>query len=60
MLQKLPVSDFRYLSEKEVADFDLTGESWQLDGEKGYVIKCDIGYPKVKNALAIVPMFILN
>ena len=46
MLQKLPVSDFNYLSEEEIKKFDLTGAEWDVDGEFGFFLLCDIDYPE--------------
>ncbi len=40
---KLPYKDFRWMSESEIATFDLTQN---FDGDKGYFIECDLHYPK--------------
>ena len=42
-LKKLPYKDFRFLTNEEIENFDLTQD---FDGDKGYFIECDIKYPK--------------
>lgn len=41
-LQKLPIRDFRWLSEEEMLKFDLFQDT---EGPKGYFVECDIHYP---------------
>jgi hypothetical protein len=43
MSQKLPVSDFRFLSKQELTTVDFLTTS--VDSSTGYVIECDIQYP---------------
>lgn len=40
---KLPHKDFRWLTESEIATFDLTQD---FDKNKGYFVECDLHYPK--------------
>ncbi len=42
MTQKLPMRDFRFLSEKEVSQFDI--DKVDIDGDKGYLIECSLHY----------------
>ena len=44
-MAKLPVSDFTFLSEKEIADWDMSGSTWDLEGTHGYICTVDIHYP---------------
>jgi hypothetical protein len=44
MMRKLPLSDFVWMEKHEIEDFDIT--SIDLDGDKGYIIECDLRYPK--------------
>jgi len=39
----LPVGDFKFLSERELADFDVASVS--ADSETGYFVECDLRYP---------------
>ena len=59
MVQKLPVSDFIFLTEEQIAQFDLTGKTWDLEGDHGYYIECDIDIPpeihKKTNAYPLCP-----
>lgn len=41
-LQKLPIRDFRWLSNDEITDFNLYQDTEDL---KGYFVECDIHYP---------------
>ena len=44
MCNKLPYSDFRFLNDKEINEFDL--DSVVEDSEMGYILQCDLEYPK--------------
>ena len=56
-MQKLPKSDFRWLSKEEINQFDI--DSVDLEGDLGYIIECDLEYPKnihnTHNALTLAP-----
>lgn len=41
-LEKLPLKDFRWLSNEEIGKLDL---SQDFDADKGYIIECDLHYP---------------
>ena len=41
---RLPVGDFKFLTESELADFDV--ESVSADSETGYFVECDLRYPE--------------
>jgi hypothetical protein len=41
---KLPISDFTWLTEEEISKFDIL--KTDLDGDIGYIIECDLHYPK--------------
>ena len=41
---KLPKSDFTWLDEEETAEFDVN--TLDLEGDFGYIIECDLYYPK--------------
>lgn len=43
-MMKLPISDFEWMSEDEIKDFDILTK--ELDGSTGYIIECDLHYPK--------------
>ena len=43
MSQPLPVKNFRFLSQEEIADFDLM--SVPTNGDTGYIVECDLKYP---------------
>lgn len=43
-MMKLPLKDFEWMSEEEIANFDIN--TINLDGEFGYIIECDLHYPK--------------
>ena len=43
-MMKLPLKDFRWLSEQEIEAFDI--QNVNLDGDTGYIIECDLHYPK--------------
>lgn len=43
-MQKLPQSGLRWLTESELSDFQIN--STDLDGDDGYIIECDLHYPK--------------
>ncbi len=42
MIQKLPVSNIRWMSQEEIDNFDLTGKEWKLDGNEGYWFEVDL------------------
>ena len=44
MIQSLPVSDFKFLLEKEINRFDL--DSIDENSETGYIMECDLEYCK--------------
>ena len=44
MGMKLPKSDFRWLTEPEIDDFDV--DNLDLEGDLGYIIECDLHFPK--------------
>ena len=44
-MQPLPLRDFRELSSKEVAQFDLDPSTWHLDGDVGFWLCIDIDIP---------------
>ena len=44
MIQSLPVSDFKFLSEKEINRFDL--DSIDENSETGYILECNLEYCK--------------
>ena len=57
-MQKLPKSDFRWMTETEIAAFDI--KSADLEGSLGYLIECDLSYPKkihnnFHNCLTLAP-----
>ena len=39
----LPVGNFKFLTERELADFDITNVS--TDSDIGYFVECDLRYP---------------
>ena len=43
MCQPLPVGNFRFLSQEEIAGFDLM--SVPSHGDTGYIVECDLKYP---------------
>ena len=43
MSEPLPVGNFRFLDDNEIAQFDVT--SIPTDSEIGYIIECDLTYP---------------
>jgi hypothetical protein len=43
MSQKLPVKDFRFLSDEEISNIDFCAVS--DDAETGYFVECDLEYP---------------
>ena len=43
-MEKLPQSDFEWMSEEEIDDFCI--DNINLDGDIGYIIECDLKYPK--------------
>ena len=43
-MMKLPISDFEWMTEEEIANFDINKQ--HLDGDTGYIIECDLHYPK--------------
>ena len=49
MIQPLPVSDFKFLSEKEINKFDLNFIS--ENSEIGYILECDLEHPVELNDL---------
>lgn len=42
-IQKLPINNFRWLTDEEIRDFNFSSN---FNGEKGYLIECDLHYPK--------------
>jgi len=44
MSEPLPVRNFRFLSQIEIAEFDLM--SIPAYGDMGYIVECDLEYPK--------------
>ena len=44
MSQSLPVSDFKFLTEKKINNFDL--DSVTENSQTGYILECDLKYPK--------------
>ena len=44
MSQSLLVSDFKFLTQKEINNFDL--DSISKNSETGYILECDLKYPK--------------
>ena len=44
MIQPLPVSDFNFLTEKEINKFNLNSIS--ENSELGYILECDLKYPE--------------
>ena len=44
MIQPLPVSDFKFLSKKEVSRIDLG--SVRENNKIGYILECDLEYPE--------------
>lgn len=57
-MQKLPKSDFRWFTDDEVNQFDIN--SVDLEGSNGYLIECDLKYPKklhnnFHNCLTLAP-----
>jgi hypothetical protein len=44
MMGKLPQSGFTWMSKEEIDLFDI--EKIDLDGDEGYIIECDLKYPK--------------
>ena len=44
MIQPLPVSDFKFLTQKEINKFDLNPIS--ENSEIGYILECDLKYPE--------------
>lgn len=43
-MMKLPLKDFEWMTEDEISHFDIN--SANLDGDTGYIIECDLKYPK--------------
>lgn len=56
-MQKLPKSDFTWLNEQEIADFDVN--KIDLEGDFGFMVECDLHYPKklhkLHNNLTLAP-----
>ena len=47
MIQPLPVSDFKFLTKKEINKFDLNFISENSENsEKGYILESDLEYPE--------------
>ena len=44
MSEPLPVGNFRFLDQDEIADFDIM--TIPADGDTGYIIECDLTYPE--------------
>ena len=60
-MQKMPKSDFRWLDENEIKNFDI--DATDLEGDLGYIIECDLKYPKklhnnFHNCLTLAPEFL--
>lgn len=58
MMQKLPKSDFKWLSDDEIKKFDIS--SVDIEGDMGYILECDLKYPKAihndaHNCLTLAP-----
>jgi len=43
-MMKLPISDFEWMTQNEIENFDISKE--YLDGDTGYILECDLHYPK--------------
>jgi hypothetical protein len=43
-MMKLPISNFEWMTPNEIDQFDIFKED--LDGDTGYIIECDLHYPK--------------
>lgn len=43
-MMKLPLREFEWMTEDEIEDFDINNVN--LDGDIGYIIECDLHYPK--------------
>jgi len=43
-MSKLPHTNFEWLTEKEIENFDVLKEN--LDGSVGFIVECDLHYPK--------------
>lgn len=41
---KLPMKDFKWMTDEEVQNFDI--DTVNLDGNTGYIIECDLHYPR--------------
>lgn len=56
-MMKLPKADFRWLNESELNEFDIN--QLDLEGDTGYIIECDLHYPKklhkLHNNLTLAP-----
>ena len=42
MIQDLPVSDFKFLNDKYISEFNL--DSISKNSEIGYILECDLKY----------------
>lgn len=61
MMQKLPKSDFKWMTEDEIGKFDM--DLIDTDGDLGYIIECDLKYPQkihnnFHNCLTLAPEFL--
>src|SRR6266404_6738973 len=56
-MEKLPIDNFQWLNEEEVANFDI--HKLDLDSDIGYFVECDLKYPKKlhnkHNSLPLAP-----
>ena len=60
-MQKMPKSDFEWMSQDEMEQFDI--DQIDLEGDLGYMIECDLQYPKelhnnFHNCLTLAPEFL--
>ena len=47
MTEKLPIKDFRFLTQEEIAkQFPLNTIDVADDSEIGFILECDLSYPK--------------
>ena len=44
MSQSLPVTNFKFLTQKEINNFDF--DSVSQNSQTGYILECDLKYPK--------------
>jgi hypothetical protein len=54
-MMKLPISHFEWMTEEEIENFDISKQD--LDGDTGYILECDLHYPKkLHNKHANLPL----